>query len=60
MSSESAFCVGGEPMELEELDWLLFGWSSVEVEFSVVQQSALCWSLRLSLLSCNGLKVSAI
>lgn len=36
MSSESAFCVGGEPMELEELDWLLFGWSSAEVEFSVV------------------------
>ena len=61
MSPESAFCVGGEPMELEELDRLLFGkWPIAEVEFSVVQQSALCWSLRLSLLSCDGLKVSAI
>lgn len=61
MSSESAFCVGGEPMELEELDRLLFGkWSSAEVEFCEVQQSALCWSPWLSLLSCNGLKVSAI
>ena len=61
MSSESAFCVGGEPMELEELDRPLFGkWSSAEVEFSEVQQSSLCWSLRLSLFLCNGLNVSAI
>ena len=63
MSSESAFCVGGEPMELEELDRLLFGKCSsaeVHVEFSEVQQSSLCGSLRLSLLVCNGLKVSAI
>ena len=60
MSAESAFCVGGEPMELGELDRLLFGkWSSAEVEFSEVQQSALCWSFRLSLLLCNVPKVSA-
>lgn len=58
-SSESVVFVGGEPMELEELDRLLSGKSSsAEVEFPV-QLHEICWSLRLSLLSCNGLKASA-
>ena len=53
-SSDSVVCVGGEPMELEELDRLLSG-AVVDISVQVVFSSS-----GVSLLSSEGLMTSKI